>query len=710
MTLNDLVKAATVSIGRPAQDGGTPGPMWGSGFFVAPGWVLTCAHVVRRRGAWQGDRELLVSNGELTARARAAYCLPHPDDHDAAGGEPDLALLRLLDPVSGHGCVWLSDRTDPPLGEAGGRVMAHGWYPGETKGGSRPQRWSGLCEINGNEGDYGLGLGPQREIPHGASGGPVVDLVRGAVVGVVRKQRANRDGGLSVATTALRELSSAVSLDGEEWLGPDPYQGLMHAHDTWHHRDGSRNTWSHVQAGLPGNRLADNPLQWAPADRITAFGLLAALPPPRSPSEVMRALHSALGEAQTRPAVAPRTWRDGHGLLYERQHPVEAFAFLLYLRHAAAASGPDSRNAAEAIGLWVRERAEDLPTDMRQFLSNLALAPAPPPVPATAPDAALESGLAPASAPVAVQRQPVVGQAGLGFAVRAEERPYTGPAVVVELEQVWWQTSGHVYWHIWVLRDGDDPEPIIARTSGDGVAIEDLPTDLRRPLSRLFALLDQGGERPCPLHVALPVDHFDTPVHLWQLADVVRTFRRGDLSQQPLGVQRPVTVRRAPARGVPVTPSVPGPRPERWPAVDPGNLRALAVPPPGHRLSYREIDGAPPAAVPVLCGPVSRGPGREAMDRLLEAGHRVAMWRIEPHPPGDCGPGCDDFRRGTAEVLNRAATVTALPECVRRLREVVYRSDGQDGESSHWVDGLALMFDDPERAIPVTPGGTLDSP
>ncbi|MFE2430206.1 trypsin-like peptidase domain-containing protein [Streptomyces sp. NPDC059373] len=705
MTLNDLVKAATVSIG-PAEGDSLQGPMWGSGFFVAPGWVLTCAHVLRWRGGWRGDRELLVSNGELTARARAAYCLPHPDEHDAVAGEPDLALLRLLDPVPEHECVWLSDRTDPPLGEADVKVMAHGWYPGEAKGGSgKPLRWSGVCEINGNEGDYGLGLGPQREIPHGASGGPVVDLVRGAVVGVVRKQRANRDGGLSVATTALRELSSAASLDGEEWLGPDPYQGLIHAHDTWHHRDSSRNAWGTVQAGLPGNRLADNPLLWAPADRITAFGLLAALPPPRSPSEVVRALDSARGEVQPRPAVAPRAWRDGHGLLYERQHPVEAFAFLLYLCNAAAASGPHSPHATRSVELWVRKRAKGLPTDMRQFLWALVPRTAPVPVPAPA----SESAPGPEPAPVVAQRRPVVGVA-LGIAVRDEEPPYTGPAVVLELEQVWWQTSGHVYWHIWVLRDGDDPELITARTTGEGVAIEDLPGDLRRPLSRLFFLLDQGSGRPCPLHIALPVDHFDTPVHLWQLADVVRTFRRGDLSHQPLGVQRPVTVRRAPVRGAPVSASVPGPRPERWPAVDPGNLRALAVPPPGHRLSYREIEGAPPAAVPVLCRPVSRGPGREALNLLLEAGHRVALWRIEPHPPGDCGPGCDDFRRGTTELLNRATTLNALPEFVRSLRELVYRSDGQDGESSHWVDGLALMFDDPGRAIPVLPGGTLDSP
>lgn len=40
--IDALTRAATVHLSHRQDDS----PMWGSGFFVAPGWVLTCAHVL----------------------------------------------------------------------------------------------------------------------------------------------------------------------------------------------------------------------------------------------------------------------------------------------------------------------------------------------------------------------------------------------------------------------------------------------------------------------------------------------------------------------------------------------------------------------------------------------------------------------------------------------------------------------------------------
>lgn len=59
--LEPLVKAATVRVHAPADGYGTPGtgPTWGSGFFIAPGWVLTCAHVIGEgvlRCVWRAAR------------------------------------------------------------------------------------------------------------------------------------------------------------------------------------------------------------------------------------------------------------------------------------------------------------------------------------------------------------------------------------------------------------------------------------------------------------------------------------------------------------------------------------------------------------------------------------------------------------------------------------------------------------------------------
>lgn len=53
--LEPLVQAATVRVHAPPGGYDNPGshrtgPTWGSGFFIAPGWVLTCAHVVGEGG------------------------------------------------------------------------------------------------------------------------------------------------------------------------------------------------------------------------------------------------------------------------------------------------------------------------------------------------------------------------------------------------------------------------------------------------------------------------------------------------------------------------------------------------------------------------------------------------------------------------------------------------------------------------------------
>lgn len=49
--LMTLVEDATVRIHRPASGYAPDGPVGeflGSGFFVAPSWILTCAHVAMR--------------------------------------------------------------------------------------------------------------------------------------------------------------------------------------------------------------------------------------------------------------------------------------------------------------------------------------------------------------------------------------------------------------------------------------------------------------------------------------------------------------------------------------------------------------------------------------------------------------------------------------------------------------------------------------
>lgn len=186
--LGQLAARATVRLGPD----GDPGTLWGSGFFVAPGWLLTCAHVLPLGRGPEDVGPLRVRGYQLDASARLGYWLG-----GGADPEDDLALVRLLEDVH-HACVRLTDRCDRPLG-----VAAHGWRSPRD---GEPQRWHGESVCNGRLGAYGLTLAPQTEIPSGASGGPLLDREHGTVVGIVKARRAGRDGGLAVSTAALRRF------------------------------------------------------------------------------------------------------------------------------------------------------------------------------------------------------------------------------------------------------------------------------------------------------------------------------------------------------------------------------------------------------------------------------------------------------------------------------------------------------------------------
>src|SRR5262245_19992192 len=79
------------------------GGVCGSGFFVAPGWVLTAAHVVG-----EADRVLVVPDQLVSDRPVAATVAARSGapDGTALWPYPDLALLRLAAALD-HPCVWL---------------------------------------------------------------------------------------------------------------------------------------------------------------------------------------------------------------------------------------------------------------------------------------------------------------------------------------------------------------------------------------------------------------------------------------------------------------------------------------------------------------------------------------------------------------------------------------------------------------------------
>ncbi|WP_349307841.1 MULTISPECIES: tetratricopeptide repeat protein [unclassified Streptomyces] len=180
------------------------GLLCGTGFFVAPGWVLTCAHVVKDQPAVSVVPDAGICDGPLrgTVEARSA-----PKGAGALWPFPDLALIRL-DTELDHPCVLL-DANDP-LGEQECRTWG---YPPREHGLDPPGSPAGF-RFEGVEGDGYLRLKAGQAKP-GLSGAPLLCPARRAVVGVVSASR-NIDtdlGGWASPVSALFDGGPGVPLE-----------------------------------------------------------------------------------------------------------------------------------------------------------------------------------------------------------------------------------------------------------------------------------------------------------------------------------------------------------------------------------------------------------------------------------------------------------------------------------------------------------------
>ncbi|MFF1897383.1 trypsin-like peptidase domain-containing protein [Streptomyces sp. NPDC058206] len=654
--LDALLLRATVRIGPES----TPDTLWGSGFFVAPGWVLTCAHVLHPARESEEVGPLRVrGHGRLDARARLAYWLGGGTDP-----EQDLALIRVTG-AGDHACVRLTDRYDAPLS-----VTAHGW---RVPSSGVPQRWNGQTDCNGRDGAHGLTLAPQVEIPHGASGGPLFDRQRGAVAGVVKARRREKDGGLAVAVTALRGFRAAVAVGGENSLGSDPYAALIRAHDTWHRHAVGPLSWVKAQVEAAEADARD----WGPQDSAEACALLAALPPPGSAAELQGLVDRVLGdETLWEDETAPQDWRDGHGWLYDHSKGADVVS-LHYLRIVARAHADRAPDAAAALEEWVERRAGRLPDHVRALLKSVtAWVPLP-----------WSADLARATAPCPAS------PAADALEVAGEDHD-EGPVVAVELEPDLFRPHDRFHWRIWTWTGG--PETVRAvdqDTDGEGASLAELPYLLNEPLTRLFGRLD--GERRARLELALPVEHFGVDVHLWRPGPVVRSLRPHP-AERPFGVHRQVVLRCLKRRGEPS----PVWR-DRWHAVAEGSPKALPV--SSEAYATRVLHDAPPGAVPVLCRPPAESTA--ALAQAINEGFGVILWSLRAEHTHGCGLECGELHDRTARLLGSASRATALPEQVRSLRERVSQAD----TDADWAEHLALFYDDPGRPIPLC-DDLLESP
>jgi hypothetical protein len=169
-SLKSLLADCTVRVSMPGESG--------TGFFVAPGLVLTCAHVVQ--DAWRNGNAPMVRWQGAEEAAEYVAVLPEPSpQYGDLYPYPDLALLRV--PFRGHPCAYLSadepmdrdrwfswgypaayDRGDPVDGLA---------YEGVT-GGAEP-----LLKLSG------------AQVTSGMSGAPLLNLRSGTVDGMVKLTR-----------------------------------------------------------------------------------------------------------------------------------------------------------------------------------------------------------------------------------------------------------------------------------------------------------------------------------------------------------------------------------------------------------------------------------------------------------------------------------------------------------------------------------------
>lgn len=625
--LDTLAVHATVWIG-PDDGSGT---QWGSGFFVTPEWVLTCAHVLLAHGPAERVGPLRVVGTHGEARARAAYQVD-------SGAEPenDLVLLRLLDGARSQFCVRLSDRIDTLTS-----LTAYGRYV--PRAGTAPGEWTGHCEIDALHGSFGLALkGP--DIPHGASGGPVLDRERGVVSGVVKARWRGERGGLAIAASALRRFEAAVPVGDEDSLGPDPYRALIRAHDHWHEEHAASSSTSWVAAQ---DKLCGAGERWTARDSAAASALLAELPPPASTDELVAQIGKVLGERNPLwpGTVPPRDWRDGHGWLYEAADG-DDLAFLHYLLIVGRLCEQRSPAAAAALLHWVKRRAERLP-GRHQALLDLAKPPVLP-APGSDPDSA-------------------------------------DPVVLLELRPDVNHPRDRFHWQVWTWHSGAD-SPTLGRHSEteEGDALPSLPYVLSEPLREAFERLDTDLGR-ARLEVVLPVEHFDLDIHLWRCQLRVRSSRPQP-AERIFGVHRQVVLRCA--RRGPHTQAWQ----RRWRSAGEESLKALML--TGSGQERPALRDAPSGAVPVLCRPAAESV--PFLRELIAEGYGLALWNREARHTYGCSPHCRDLHLHSERLLRDTGRAAALPEELRVLRE---RISEQESDVD-WADPLALMYDDPRRPVP----------
>lgn len=197
--LERLLKRCTVKIAIPNQVG------WGTGFIVAPGMLITCAHVVKKLAF---DLPASIQWQQISLDAKVIQIAP----------QLDLALLQFTPPTELNlPCVYVDEAI-----ESGDALYFFG-YPDEDFPNGAPVTAS--CE--GMTGDLSpLIKFKQAQVRPGMSGSALLNKRTGKVCGVVKftRGRASDLGGGAISMKEIlemlpriRELQSRFHQEDKRW-------------------------------------------------------------------------------------------------------------------------------------------------------------------------------------------------------------------------------------------------------------------------------------------------------------------------------------------------------------------------------------------------------------------------------------------------------------------------------------------------------------
>lgn len=214
-TLYELLADCTVRI----LSGGASG----TGFFVAPGQVLTCAHVIAN--AQQGGVQKLPIKVFWKGQEYSAQIVAFRDPD-----YPDLALLQA--PISDHPCVLLQGGAEPFI-----ELYTYGYTGSDSPGASTTFACEGWAGDN-----YELLKFKEGQVVPGMSGSPVLNRQTGNVCGIIQftRDRNNALGGKAMlAKVVLREFPELEEKQRQfhqqdrRWTSALTSQQLQQLHLSW---------------------------------------------------------------------------------------------------------------------------------------------------------------------------------------------------------------------------------------------------------------------------------------------------------------------------------------------------------------------------------------------------------------------------------------------------------------------------------------------